>query len=80
MKLEPIVPSRRLTGVIGDGTVEVLSVRTYGPRAVEVAWRGPEGLGESILFREDEARRREVTPGAIARESQRASPSFTAAY
>ena len=62
VKLERIVPGSRLTGVSGDGEVEILSARAYGADAVEVTWRGPEGLGDRILFREDESRLREVSP------------------
>ena len=47
---------------MGDAAVEILSARAYGPDAVEVTWRGPEGLGDRILFREDEPRLREVSP------------------
>ena len=62
VKLERIVPGSRLTGVIGDGAVEILSARAYGPDAVEVTWRGPDGLGDRILFRDDEPRLREISP------------------
>ena len=62
VKLERIVPGSRLTGVIGDREVEILSSRTYGPDAVEVTWRGSEGLGDRLLFRDDEPRLREVSP------------------
>ena len=63
VKLESIQPGSRLAGVIGDGSVEILSVRAYGTDAVEVAWKGPDGLGERILYRDDEPRLREVSPG-----------------
>ena len=43
-------------GVAGDATVEVVSTRAYGSDMVEIVWRGPEGLGERILTREDEPR------------------------
>ena len=56
MKLERIVPGCRLSGVEGGGAVEVVATRSYGPDAVEVTWRGPDGLGDRILYREDEAR------------------------
>ena len=62
VKLERIVPGMRLSGVSGDAEVEILSARAYGADAVEVTWRGPEGLGDRILFREDEPRLREVSP------------------
>ena len=63
MKLERIVPGSRLSGIAGDGVVEVVATRSYGPDAVEVTWRGPDGLGDRILYREDEPRIREVSPG-----------------
>ena len=62
LKLESIVPGSRLTGVIGDIAVEIVSTRAYGPDAVEVTWRGPDGLGDRILFRDDEPRLHAVSP------------------
>ena len=63
MKLERIVPGSRLSGIAGEVAVEVIVARAYGPDAVEVTWRGPDGLGDRILYREDEGRIREVSPG-----------------
>ena len=63
MKLERIVPGVRLSGITADAAVEVIATRSYGPDAIEVTWRGPGGLGDRILYREDEGRIREVTPG-----------------
>ncbi len=63
MKLERIVPGSHLSGIAGDGAVEVVATRSYGPDAVEVTWKGSGGLGERILYREDEPRIREVSPG-----------------
>ncbi len=63
MKLERIVPGCRLSGVAGGGSVEVVATRSYGPDAVEITWRGPDGLGSQILYREDEPRIRQVSPG-----------------
>ena len=62
MKLESIVSGARLVGILGDGPVEVVATRPYGPDAIEVTWKGPDGLGERILYREDEPRLREVAP------------------
>ena len=47
-----------MSGIAGEAAVEILSVRAYGPDAVEIAWKGPDGLGERILFRDDEPRLR----------------------
>ena len=47
----------------GEGAVEVVATRSYGPDAVEVTWTGADGLGDRILYREDEPRIREVAPG-----------------
>ena len=58
MKLENIAPGSRVSGIAGEAAVEILSVRAYGPDAVEVAWKGPDGLGERIMFRDDEPRLR----------------------
>ena len=63
VKLESIQPGGRLAGVSGDASVEILSVRAYGTDAVEVTWKGPDGLGERILYRDDEPRLQEVSPG-----------------
>ena len=62
LKLESIVPGSRLLGVMGDETVEILSTRAYGSDAVEVTWKGADGLGERILYRQDEPALREVSP------------------
>ena len=62
VKLERIVPGSRLVGVMGDTPVEILSTRSYGSDAVEVTWKGPDGLGERILYRQDEPSLREVSP------------------
>ena len=48
---------------MGEGAVEIIATRAYGPDALEVTWRGPNGLGDRILYREDEPRLREVSPG-----------------
>ena len=63
VKLESIQPGTRLAGVLGEGSVEILSVRAYGPDAVEVVWKGPDGLGERVLYRDDESLLSEVSPG-----------------
>ena len=63
MKLEQIISGSRLSGVVGEGAVEIIATRAYGPDALEVTWRGPDGLGDRILYREDEPRLREVSPG-----------------
>ena len=54
VKLESIVSGSRVTGVMGDAAVEVISTRSYGHDAIEVTWKGPDGLGERILYRQDE--------------------------
>ena len=63
MRLEEITLGSKLVGLTGDVPVEVISVRPYGPDAMEVVWRGANGLGERILHRDDEARLRAVSPG-----------------
>ena len=62
VKLETIVPGSRLAGIHGEGAVEVIATRAYGPDAVEVTWKGPDGLGDRILYRDDESGLREVAP------------------
>ena len=62
VKLESIVPGSRVTGVLGDEAVEIVSTRSYGPDAIEVTWKGPDGLGERILYRQDEPSLQEVSP------------------
>ena len=61
-KLESIVPGSRLAGLAGDIPLEVVATRAYGTDAVEVTWKGPEGFGQRILYRDDETRIREIAP------------------
>ena len=63
LTLESIVPGVRLAGLAGNEAVEIVSTRSYGRDALEVVWRGPDGLGERILTREHEPRLRAVSPG-----------------
>ena len=63
IRLESIVAGVRLAGIIGDQSVEVVATRAYGPNALEVVWRGPDGLGERIFDRSDEPRLRTVSGG-----------------
>ena len=65
MKLEEITPRAELAGLAGTTPVEVVSVRAYGPDALEVVWRGPDGLGERILHRDDETRLHSVSRGRV---------------
>ena len=58
VKLESIVPGSRVSGLSGKAAVEILSSRACGPDALEVVWKGPDGLDERILFRDDEPRLR----------------------
>ena len=43
--------------------MEILATCAYGPDAVEVTWKGPDGLGDRILYRDDEPRPKEFSPG-----------------
>ena len=60
VKLETIVPGSRLTGIHGDEPVEIIATRAYGSDAVEVTWKGPDGLGDRILYRDNEQQLRSV--------------------
>jgi len=62
VRLESIVQGAHLFGIQGGGPVEVVGVRAYGTEAVEVTWKRPDGLGQRILYRSDEARLREAAP------------------
>ncbi len=62
IELEKIVPGSRLAGVHGDGPVEIIATRAYGPDAVEVTFKIPSGIEQRILYRGDEAGLREVSP------------------
>ncbi len=62
MKLEKIVPGGLLTGILGEGSVEVIATRAYGTDAIEVTCKGPDGLAQRILYRDDEPRLDEVAP------------------
>ena len=61
MKLERIDPGSRLSEIAGKG--ELMATRPYRPDAVDVTYRGPEGLCDQILYREDEPRIRGFSPG-----------------
>ena len=61
VKLETIVPGSRLIGICGDDPVEIIATRAYGPDAVEVTWKGPDGLGDRILYRDNEPQLRNAT-------------------
>ncbi len=64
MKLERIVPGSRLSGIAGSAMVEIVATQSFGPDALEVVWKGPDGLaGSRILYREDESVIKEVLPG-----------------
>ena len=62
VKLETIVPGSRLAGIHGESAVEIIATRSYGPDAVEVTWKGSDGLGDRVLYRDDEPQLREVAP------------------
>ena len=62
VSLDTIVPGSQLSGIHGDGPVEIIATRAYGSGAMEVTWKGPDGLGNRILYRHDEPRIREVAP------------------
>lgn len=55
MRIEEIVPGSRIRGISGDEFVEVLAARPYGPDAVEVTYKGTNGLSQTIVFRDAEA-------------------------
>ncbi len=62
IRLENIVQGSRLTGLVGEGAVEIVATRAYGTDAVEITWKGPAGLGQRVLYRDDEPRLSEVVP------------------
>ncbi|MDE0333388.1 MAG: helicase-related protein [Defluviicoccus sp.] len=42
--------------------MEIVATRAYGTDAIEVTWKGPDGLGSRILYRSDESGIHEVAP------------------
>ena len=56
MKLEALQPNMIVNGLMPAQAVTLISVQWSGQEAVTVVFRHAQGLGEMILFREDEAR------------------------
>lgn len=56
-KLEDMTVGSNLIGLVGNDTVNVISVKWYGSAAIEITYKDSRGqLGNQILYREDEAR------------------------
>ena len=56
-KLEDMTVGANLTGLVGNDTVNVISVKWYGSAAIEITYKDSRGqLGNQIVYREDEAR------------------------
>ena len=57
-KLEDMTVGANLTGLVGNDTVNVISVKWYGSAAIEITYKDSRGqLGNQIVYREDEAAR-----------------------
>jgi superfamily II DNA or RNA helicase len=55
MRLEEIIPGSRIKGILATEIVEVIAARSYGPDAVEVTYKGSNGVGQEIVFRSSES-------------------------
>lgn len=56
-KLEDMTVGANLIGLVGNDTVNVISVKWYGSAAIEITYKDSRGqLGNQIVYREDEAR------------------------
>ncbi|MFZ4828728.1 MAG: helicase-related protein [Phototrophicaceae bacterium] len=56
MRLEDLQPNMIVNGLMPAQAVTLISVQWSGENAVTVVYRHAQGLGEMILYREDEAR------------------------
>jgi len=57
MKLEDLRPKAAVRGILPDAIATVVNVDWHGSDALTLAYRGPEGgLGEQVLYRDDEPR------------------------
>lgn len=57
MRLEDVAPGIRMSGVVGDSSVEIEKTAFFGSSALRVVYRLANGsLQDGILYREDEAR------------------------
>lgn len=55
-KLEDMTVGANLIGLIGNDTVNVISVKWYGSAAIEITYKDSRGqLGNQIVYREDES-------------------------
>ena len=55
LRLEQLTPGTRVTGINGAEPVEVIAAEWFGDQAVDLTYRGSQGPGSRILYRDDEA-------------------------
>ena len=57
LKLEQIMPTASIRGIVPDALVSVVSVQWFGSDAIELTYKEPNGrVGNTLLYRDAEAR------------------------
>jgi hypothetical protein len=56
-KLESLLPSTSVRGILPDSAVTVVNVQWFGSEALELTYKDPAGrVGNQLLYRHDEPR------------------------
>jgi superfamily II DNA or RNA helicase len=63
MKLEALTPNTRVSGIMPDEAVTVVSVQWHGSDAMTLVYRSHTGVAEEILYRHDEQRLSLISTG-----------------
>lgn len=65
VKLEDLTRGARVKGILPHGSVTILDIKWYGPTAVELTYKDPEGKpGGEVIYREHEPSLDIEPPGA----------------
>jgi hypothetical protein len=63
-KLESLLPSTSVRGILPDSAVTVVNVQWFGSEALELTYKDPTGrVGNQLLYRHDEPRLEVVEAG-----------------
>ena len=63
-KLESLLPSTSVRGILPDSAVTVVTVQWFGSEALELTYKDPTGrVGNQLLYRHDEPRLEVVEAG-----------------
>jgi hypothetical protein len=56
-RLENLLPTAAVRGILPDQVVTVVSVQWFGSEALELTYKGPSGrVANELLYRHDESR------------------------